>query len=140
MRKRPFFLMALAFWLTAVGSSLLWNVYSLDSNTSELVRSVGRSFFKKIETTRLWNAKHGGVYVINTEDDQPEPYLQVPNQNLATTDGLRLTKINPALMTRQIAEIAVQESNVQYHLTSMNPIRPENKADDGPPCRGSDHR
>ena len=33
-------------------------------------------------------------------------------------------------MTRQISEIAKKESDIQYHITSLKPIRPENKADD----------
>ncbi len=33
-------------------------------------------------------------------------------------------------MTRQIAEISVKENKIQYHITSLNPIRPMNKADD----------
>ena len=40
-----------------------------------------------------------------------------------------LTKINPAYMTRQIAEIALNKDGIQYHITSLNPIRPANRPD-----------
>jgi len=40
-----------------------------------------------------------------------------------------LTKVNPAYMTRQISEIARNKNGVLYHITSLNPIRPENKPD-----------
>ena len=33
-------------------------------------------------------------------------------------------------MTRQIAEIAQIKNDVKYHITSLNPIRPANKADE----------
>jgi diguanylate cyclase (GGDEF)-like protein len=35
--------------------------------------------------------------------------------------------INPAYMTRQISEIAKEKDGVQFHITSLNPLRPENK-------------
>ncbi|MCK5022971.1 MAG: DUF3365 domain-containing protein, partial [Candidatus Aenigmarchaeota archaeon] len=41
-----------------------------------------------------------------------------------------LTKINPAFMTRQIAEITSRENGVQFHITSLKPIRPGNKPAD----------
>jgi Protein of unknown function (DUF3365). len=37
--------------------------------------------------------------------------------------------INPAYMTRQIAEIAAAGDGVRLHITSLNPIRPENRPD-----------
>jgi len=45
-----------------------------------------------------------------------------------TTDGVALTKINPAYMTRLIAEIARQDENINFHITSLKPIRPDNAA------------
>lgn len=35
----------------------------------------------------------------------------------------------PGFMTRQIAEIAESESGIRIHLTSLNPLRPDNRAD-----------
>lgn len=44
-------------------------------------------------------------------------------------DGRKLTKINPAYMTRQIGEIAAKKNQVWFHITSSNPIRPANAPD-----------
>jgi len=87
--------------------------------------------FRLIELTRDWNARHGGVYVPVTEKTQPNPnpYLDVPHRDIVTTDGQQLTLVNPAFMTRQIAEIAEQADGVRFHITSLNLIRPENAAD-----------
>jgi diguanylate cyclase (GGDEF)-like protein/PAS domain S-box-containing protein len=38
--------------------------------------------------------------------------------------------VNPAFMTRQIAEIAEKANGVRIHITSNNPIRPANKPED----------
>lgn len=91
---------------------------------------MGQTFFEEIKLTRLWNARHGGVYVPVTEQTQPNPHLKVPNRDITTIQGLKLTLINPAYMARQIAEIARNERNFQFHLTSLKPIRPQNKPDE----------
>lgn len=129
MKNRIYMFSPVVLWIVLLTASLVWNIRAVDKNMVETVNSIGRSFFKEIETTRLWNARHGGVYVSITENTQPNPYLEVPNRDVTTTEGLQLTKINPAFMTRQIAEIAKVESNIQYHITSLKPIRPANKPD-----------
>lgn len=51
-------------------------------------------------------------------------------KDIVTVDGMQLTKVNPALMTRQIAELYKDKHDLQFHITSLNPISPANKADD----------
>jgi diguanylate cyclase (GGDEF)-like protein/PAS domain S-box-containing protein len=89
----------------------------------------GRGLFGLIELTRDWNARHGGVYAPVTEKTQPNSYLQHPRRDITSTAGIDLTMINPAYMTRQIAELAEQETGVRFHITSLKPIRPLNAAD-----------
>jgi len=130
MKSKLYFRLLMIVWTSGVLSSLAWNIHTIQKNTIEVVYNIGRSFFKEIETTRLWNAMHGGIYVPITEETQPNPYLKIPNREVVTTEGVRLTKINPAFMTRQIADIAKKESDIHYHITSLNPIRPANMPDD----------
>lgn len=115
-------------WIAVVIFSLYININVITTNTLHTVKSVGEAFFREIETTRLWNARHGGVYVPVTDNTKPNPYLNVPNRDIQSTTGIELTKVNPAYMTRQIADIAKSESKIQYHITSLKPIRPKNKA------------
>ena len=90
-----------------------------------------RAFFQEIILSRKWNSTHGGVYVPVTPENLPNPYLKDPNRDVTTIDGLRLTKINPAYMTRQVSELAQTDNrNVQFHITSLKPIRPENTPTD----------
>lgn len=91
----------------------------------------GRVLFSLIELTRDWNAQHGGVYVPVTAATQPNPHLEDdPTRDLTGSDGRQYTKINPAYMTRQIAEVAEKASGVRLHITSLKPLRPENRADE----------
>ncbi len=88
-----------------------------------------RSFEKDL-VYRQWAASHGGVYVPISKETPPNPYLShIKNRDITTTDGQKLTLVNPAYMTRQAYEIGYKEFNHQDHITSLNPIRPENKPD-----------
>jgi diguanylate cyclase (GGDEF)-like protein/PAS domain S-box-containing protein len=100
-----------------------------DAAMAAMARERGATLFRLVDLTRDWNARHGGVYVPVTPDTQPNPYLEHPRRDLRSDDGRVLTMINPAYMTRQIAEIAQQAEGIQLHLTSLKPIRPGNAPD-----------
>lgn len=102
----------------------------IDQSVESLARERGTVLFKLIELTRDWNAQHGGIYAKVSEHNPPNPYLNHPQRDLTTTDGTRLTMVNPAYMTRQIAEVAEKADGVKFHITSLKLMRPENKADD----------
>ena len=87
-----------------------------------------RSHFNNIVLTRRWNASYGGVFVKKTEGVVSNPYLE--NPDVTSADGVVYTKKNPALMTREISEIANENGFYTFHITSLNPLNPDNKADD----------
>ena len=117
----------LFFWLGVISVSLFWNISDNRQHQYQKDLQTGRAFFQEIQIIRLWNANHGGVYVPITGETQPNPYLKDPLRDVTTTDGLKLTKINPAFMTRMISEIAKELGGVNFHITSLKPIRPANK-------------
>ncbi|MGL1930939.1 MAG: response regulator [Desulfotalea sp.] len=120
----------LVFWLFAIIASLGWNISDDKRESEKLAIKYARALFQQIVLDRSWNAGHGGVYVPVTADTQPNPYLYDPLRDVTTLEGLKLTKINPSYMTRQIAEIASIYNGVQFHITSLKPIRPANKPAD----------
>lgn len=124
LKPRPL----LAIWTTLVLASLGWNLHLAYSARAELALRTARAFFEEVALTRHWNAEHGSVYVPVTETTQPNPHLNIPNRDIRVSDELTLTAVNPAFMTRQLAELAEQSHGVRFHITSLNPIRPENKA------------
>lgn len=129
MRKIYLFL-ALFLWSLVGISSLIWNRNQIKTNTYKVAENKGVYIFSSIKLSRFWNSNHGGVYVPITEETKPNPYLEDPNKIIETTNGLKLTKINPAYMTRQMSELAAKGNDYQFHLTSLKPIRPANKADE----------
>ena len=123
------FLLSALLWTTVLGCLLSWNINSLTNQTFELASHEAQAFFNEVVTVRYWNSSHGGVYVPVTAETQPNPYLKVKDRDVITTGGLKLTKMNPSYMNRQIGELAAKRNNVWYHITSANPIRPENTPD-----------
>ncbi|MBK1718280.1 diguanylate cyclase [Thiocystis violacea] len=115
-------------WVLIVAGSLGWNLRQADRHRENLALETARSFFDLLVLTRHWNAQHGGVYAPITQDTQPNPYLKDPRREIPVTDDLTLTKINPAFMTRQLAELAAEGKGVQFRITSLKPIRPANHA------------
>jgi diguanylate cyclase (GGDEF)-like protein len=94
---------------------------------NEEILSRARSHFNGIVLTRKWNALHGGVYVLKRPGMQSNPYLA--NPDITDTDGKVYTKKNPALMTREISEIADREGQFTFHITSLKPLNPGNAPD-----------
>jgi hypothetical protein len=80
--------------------------------------------------TRNWNALQNGVYVKASERIPPNQYLDDPKRDLEYEPDFHLTKINPAYMTRLISELPGQKNGAQFHMTSLKPIRPENRPDE----------
>ncbi|MBF0321254.1 MAG: DUF3365 domain-containing protein [Nitrospirae bacterium] len=126
IQSHYYWVLPIVFWALIAMASLKWHLYLLEEQAFNMALESGRSMIKMIETTRLWNATHGGVYVPVTELSQPNPYLDIPDRDITTVDGRKLTMINPAYMTRQISEIARSVNSVEFHMTSLKPIRPEN--------------
>lgn len=124
-----YYIFPLLLWAALVGGSCLWNLSTLERNSIRLVSDRARAFFNIIETHRLWNAMYGGVYVPVSEKTKPNPYLEDPLRELTTVNGIELTKINPAYMTRQVAGLAHDAGDVLFNITSLKPIRPGNRAD-----------
>lgn len=113
-------------WTLVIISLIIWNTWSHELTTTDIILSQARAFFRQVVMTRSWNAMHGGVYVPVTAHTPPNPYLDVPNRDVKTTDGMDLTLVNPAYMTRQLSEIASHEESLRFHITSLKPIRPAN--------------
>jgi diguanylate cyclase (GGDEF)-like protein len=116
-------------WTVGIITSLGWNIYQLKQSILRVVRTSAEISYNKDLIYRRWVSKQGGVYVPVSEMTPANPYLPVPNRDIMTSDGLSLTLVNPAYMTRQVNELAMEMNDFQGHITSLNPIRPENRPD-----------
>ena len=119
IRQRRWWLLPLLCWL---GGSFLYfhlHLHTLREQTMALAIEGARNMFRMVELTRNWNSSHGGLYVPVAANAQPNPYLKHPRRDITTTDGMALTMINPAYMTRLIGEMSESESGAVFRLTSL---------------------
>ena len=124
---RKYRVIASAIWIGTVLISFCWN-YSDDIRERNVIAlESAKAFLTYIVGVRSWNMEHGGIFVLTDGKSPPNPYLPENQQHLVTDDGRMLTRLHPAYMTRQIFEIVNRQSKIRLHLTSLHPIRPENK-------------
>jgi signal transduction histidine kinase len=125
------FIQALALvWTVIIVGGLLWNLDQVTENTLEDAQLQALHTYEKDIIYRSWNTMHGGVYVPVTEYTKPNPYLsRVEERDITTPSGRLLTLINPAYMTRQVHEMGEEQYAIRGHITSLDPIRPENSPD-----------
>ena len=116
-------------WSLFIVVSWVWLTQVIRSGTIETARIEARTAFRSDVIYRRWNASHGGVYAPVTLETPPNAYLATRHREIQTPDGITLTKINPAYMTRQVHEIAAKTHGHKGHITSLDPIRPQNAPD-----------
>jgi len=129
MQKRHHIVLVGLVWTIAVGLSCWMAIVGDREGVVEQVHMLARTAVEKDLTYRRWNSLRGGVYAAVSEVNQPNPYLDVPDRDVRTDKGKLLTLINPAYMTRQVHELQGDNSGLQGHITSLNPIRPGNAPD-----------
>lgn len=130
-KKRGLFVAILAIvWTAIIAFSYFRNSSEINKNVSELALTEARHNFTKDVVYRKWAAKEGGLYVEVSDYTKPNPYLDVPDRDIETKDGKKLTLVNPAYMTRLVHEFEAEGKGIKGHLTSLNPINPQNKADE----------
>ncbi len=119
-------ILALNIWLLAVVCSLAWNSLDNIRERDSIAYETARAFYKQILAARHWNLLHGGVYVYTTKHSPPNQFLPKDKQTIKDSNGKSLTLINPAYMTRQLAEISENKGTVLFHITSLTPLRKQN--------------
>ncbi len=117
-------------WTATIGGSLYWNFFQTENQMLSLARKEALANFNKDQAFRLWATKHGGVYVPATETTPPSPYLEhIPERDVATPSGVRLTLLNPNYMVRELTEFYEQLYGVKGHITGLRQLRAENAPD-----------
>jgi len=120
----------LVLWSALAAYSFYWNSKHLQEESLSLAISEARSSWDKDQAFRGWATRHGGIYVKPNERTPPNPYLaHIPNRDVVTTDGVKLTLMNPAYMMRQMTEEYEKTFGVKGSITGKILLNPINKAD-----------
>ncbi len=127
---RPYMIVAVVVWTLYIGATTIFALVQSQRTMTELAVSQARISFAKDVLYRRWVAGHGGVYVPATDTTPPNPYLShMPERDITTPSGRRLTLINSSYMTRQVQEQGREDFGGGEHIASLKPINPINAPD-----------
>ena len=115
-------------WGLVIGLIYIYNSKNLNNASYEMARQRGEVAFQLVENMRHWNAEHGGIYAPLTKETPENIWLKTPEKTIQSPTGIALTKLNPAYMTRQLAEL-MKGTELEIHLTSDRLINPANQPD-----------
>lgn len=128
-KKMPWLvLVASLAWLGFTGFLYSQAVQVNAEHSLELEHTRLSTMAQQLMDARNWNAAHGGVYVEKSDYGQPNPWLPESERTVTTQDGRILVLVNPAYMSRQLAERSSREG-LTISVISSAPLRPENMAD-----------
>lgn len=123
-----------------IGGWIIWTVFVIclaginirqeRAQSMNLAINTARADLAKDKTFRLWATSHGGVYVPQTTRTPASPYLKhVPERDIVTSKGNKLTLMNPAYMFSQMMREFEGLYGAKGHLTSLNTLNPQNTPD-----------
>lgn len=121
--------LASAAWLALTFSLWCHAVQGEKAHLLELYHTRLAATAHQLMDARHWNARHGGVYVPLSEYGEPNPWLPEKDRTLTAADGRTLVLMNPAYMSRQMAE-RLTDAGSRLAIVGAAPLRPGNRADD----------
>lgn len=125
---RPFLLSLGVLLLLALSALFTGLVVSSQRAIDAEVEMRARTLVASIVLARKWNSVHGGVYVEKTPGVTSSHWLVDPDVD--GVNGKTYTLRNPALMAREMAELAEGSQAFRFRITSLKPLNPGNHPDE----------
>ncbi len=122
---------ALVFWWTvAIVIVLVWNFFDKRHEAMAIARSEAAGAWKKEAAVYRWASSMGGVYVPISPQTPPDPNLgHHRDRDISTPSGRKLTLVSPPMLMRQVHRITRRWHGYRGHITSLQPIDPQNAPD-----------
>ena len=116
-------------WTGLLAVLLLLNIRETEKMPAQHAEVQAKSLVNSAISFRSWASYFGGVYVHPTEKYPANPYLKLKERDINTSDGEKLTLINPAYMMRQVFQDFYGKDGINGHMTSLKLLNPNNKPD-----------
>ncbi len=111
--------------------SYYWNIENIHNEKLNLALAEAKANWNKDASFRKWATGHGGMYVQPDERTPPNPALaHLPNRDVVTAEGVKLTLMNPAYMMRQMTEEFEEHYGIKGKITGKLQLNPINKPDE----------
>ena len=118
-------------WSATIGLSLSHNIKVAQKHALDSATIQARTAFEKDIALFAWSEETRTLYAPVTDKVKPNThlgYLSLKDRDVQI-GGTRLTKIIPPYLIRLVHEQDSMNSGVTSHLTSLNPLRPQNGPD-----------
>lgn len=126
-----FFGLTILGWLMLVCASAWWGWMGDNHHIDVLAHAEALANCNKDVAFRFWATSHGGVYVPITDRTPPNEHLDhIPERDIMTPSGKKLTLMNPAYMVRQMHEDFDRLYGIQGRITSLKTLNPNNAPDE----------
>ncbi len=124
-------LVILLLWSIMIGVSLFWNFQREHERVLQLAEVEAQANLKKDRAFRLWGVKMGGFYVKVNAENQPSPYMQhIPERDVMTPSGQKLTLYSPAIIMRKLMEAQEELFGIKARITGEKYLNPVNAPDE----------
>lgn len=118
-------------WTAILAAHHIEDIFEIRSYEREHALKEARTSVAKDIIIRKWIASHGGIYVPVTGKTPPNPYLShIPDRDITTPQGVRLTLMNPAYAMRQLFEFSNDPARISTKITSLKLMNPVNAPDE----------
>jgi len=118
-------------WTALIATSYFLNANHAKDTSIELAHAEARALLNKDLGLINWSTRHGGVYVPISKHQQPIEFLShLSHRDVTTTDGVKLTLVNPASMLRQVMSEYADQFGVKGRITGLKVINPANAPDE----------
>ncbi len=118
-------------WTIIVLISLGYNIHTHHRNMLQEAALEAKTYYELNMYYRVVLAQFGGIYVPIAKV-QPNPYLPVLDRDITTNNGVQLTLVNPAYMTRIVFDTIKSKSKLPVinKITSLKSLNPVNNPDE----------
>lgn len=124
-------MVAVVCWSLMLYQLWYWAYNEEQFHFDQTVKLKAQSLGQHNQTLRRWVGKHGGVYVEIDKDIKPNPLLaDMPERDLTTPSGRKLTLLNSPAILRHIAQQFESEAGDTIRLVSRHPMNEANYPDD----------
>jgi len=124
-------LIVLTIWSFIILFFTWQNIKVQKDSTNSIIMNIATLSFNKDLAYRKWAASHGGVYVEPSSKTPPSPWMShIEDRDIITTDGKKLTLMNPAYMLREMMQDYSKLYGIKGRIVGKIFLNSNNEADE----------
>jgi signal transduction histidine kinase len=123
-----FFLCIVLIVVPTLSIIFTWTGFQNEKQAIEQVVNRARVLARQIILTRQWVTDCGGVMVLG-ESKGAKDVVSFLDDKLVTSHGW-YQRFTPSMVTKKLSQYSLRQDLYRFRLASLNPLNPDNRADD----------